>query len=205
MKRCPECQRGYGDELFYCLTDGAYLSPAPITDEAATIRLPEAMASTTPQKTLTASQFSKTTQPAQASYHKKVLVIAGLFLAAGVVWAVAVVVNQTASNSSAPGNNLPSNTPTPYVTEQSSTPPPNPTPAAQSPKSQPVYYSRATVLYAGTEGLVVRSKNSVRSTKVTDVFYGDRVKVLLFIDDWAKIETQSGLVGFVRSKYLSIK
>lgn len=27
MKRCPLCKRIYGDELFYCLEDGTYLSP----------------------------------------------------------------------------------------------------------------------------------------------------------------------------------
>jgi hypothetical protein len=183
MKRCPKCQRGYGDEIYYCLSDGAYLSPESTDETPPTIRLPE-----TPPAV-------KTGHAARISV---VVISAAVALIIGVA-IIALILNRPgrSANSSSPASTSSSATPTP-----NSTPTYSPTPASSP--SKPGEGSNAVIAYRGDDGVNVRSGPSQTAKILTVVYYNERVTVLKYADDWTEVRTTGGIVGYLRSKFLTV-
>lgn len=119
MKRCPECSRGYGDELFYCLNDGSYLSP---------VREPEPTISA-PAPTLASYQVpdSFNSSPTKNKKTSKVMGTFGFVVLGLSVGALAVII--AAVFESRPSDPAPSyNFPVPSSSQVKTVPTPSPLP-----------------------------------------------------------------------------
>lgn len=146
MKRCPECQQGYGNEMFYCLNDGCYLST--VGDSELTQAAPTRVAKAEPPPTVRAVELPKTLAevkfreahsppPAKRRFpYAWVLISLGAVIALG-MWAY--IAYDASPQSSKTATSLPTSTPyeTPVPTRGKAqrgtayTPQPTPTPYEQ--------------------------------------------------------------------------
>jgi hypothetical protein len=137
MKECPKCKRGYGDEMYYCLTDGCYLSP--VRDPEETIRAP---APRHPQTTIAATPEIANLAKVEAQPTPKApkpltgLVLIALLWVSVIAFALYAAFKGTGTTqqSNSPGRTIAHNpTPSPAATAPTpgtaQEPAPKPTPA----------------------------------------------------------------------------